>query len=51
MKISINCPNCNEKIEIEILKKKVVSVKIDTTFYVSEKEISNALQEHGIEFG
>lgn len=51
MIISLNCPSCNENIQINIENNKIVSVSIGTNLETSEEKIKKVLSEKGIEFG
>ena len=51
MILKIKCPNCDENLILNIQGNKVVSVLVDTTFYISDKEIKDVLKKNNIEFG
>lgn len=49
--IKLNCPCCNDEILIELDSDfNILSVRINT-IKLSEHEIQNLLEKHGIEFG
>jgi len=51
LKFTIRCPSCDENLIINTQDGEVVSITVDTTFYVSDEEIKDVLKEHNIEFG
>ena len=51
MILKIKCPNCDENLILNIQGNKVVSVLVDTTSYVSDKDIKDVLKKNNIEFG
>lgn len=51
MILKIKCPNCDSKLNINIVDDEVVSIELDEHIETSQDIITVMLQEKGIEFG
>lgn len=51
MSIIICCPNCNEKLIIQIQDNKIISIETDNRIISCKNEIFKILKKHNIEFG
>lgn len=51
MIVSINCPECNSNLKIQIENNKVILVSINDVVERSELKIAETLRVHNIEFG